>query len=313
MSCLPFHPRSHLACSDWPAGPSFSKLLQLVSAMLLVAAALTTAYAQNESAQTLSERSALVVRGTVVKVNASDEPMVAASPSTAVISVLQMYAGSEIAGDLRGRTATVILSRPDSVKVGQEALFFGNPRFLGRSLTIADEGEIAVKTGGPTMLSEFQAGAQARKDKPILARLATASLVFRGTVESVSPLDTTAKEEGKETSALPSEHDPEWQVASVKVVTPLHGGKLGQVVTIVFSASRDIMWFFAPKLKVGEDAVFLAQPPNQQDLTVSRSRGLAALQEKQPVYFATEPSDVLPQAEEVHVRGLLASSKETKP
>jgi hypothetical protein len=308
MPSVSCQPPSYLACSDWPVNRSHSNLILVAAAMLLVA--LTMACAQENSAQALAERSAIIVRGKVLKLNASDEPLVAASPSTAVISVLQMYAGSEIAGELKGRTATVILSRPDSVKAGEEALFFGNPRFLGRSLTIADEGELAVTTGGPLMLSQAQGGAQARKDKPILDRLATASLVFRGTVESVRPLEATSGE-GK-TSAPPSEHDPDWQVASVKVVTALRGGEVGQTVMLIFPASRDIMWFNAPKLKTGEDAVFLAQPANQQDISLSRSRSLAELREKQPVYFATQPFDVLPQTEQARVQGLLASSKETK-
>jgi hypothetical protein len=38
----------------------------------------------------------------------------------------------------------------------------------------------------------------------------------------------------------------------------------------------------------------------------------AALQEKQPVYFVTDPFDVLAPADEDRIRGLLAGSKETK-
>jgi hypothetical protein len=311
MPNLPCQTQSHITRVDRPTGRPHSKLLPLFAAMLLVAAALTMANAQEESAQTLAERSAIVVRGTVLKVNASDEPMVAASRSTAVISVVQMYAGNEIAGELKGRTATVILSRPDSVKAGEEVLFFGNPRFLGRSLTIADEGELPVKTGAPTMMSELAGGAQARKDKPVRDRIATADLVFRGTVDSVSPLGTET-EEAKKTAPPGSEHDPEWQVANVRIAAALRGGEAGKFVTIIFPASRDIVWFNAPKLKVGQDAVFLCHAPNKQDTTLSRSHALAALQEKQPVYFVTDPFDVLAPADEDHLRGLLAGSKETK-
>jgi hypothetical protein len=285
----------------------------LIIALLAVAAGLTTgnALGQEQSAQSLAERCAIVVRGRVLKVKASAEPMVTASRSTAVILVLQMYAGNEIAGEQRGRMATVILSRPDSVKVGEEAVFFGNPRFLGRMLTIADEGEISARTAGPVMLTELEGGVRARKDKPILNRLTTASLVFRGTVESVRPLET-AEGEGKRTSAPPSEHDPEWQVASVRIATPLRGGEAGQVVAVAFPASQDIVWFHAPKLKVGQDAVFIAHTPNKQDAALYRGSGLAALLEKGPVYFVTEPFDVLSPADEIRVRGLLANQKETK-
>ena len=47
--------------------------------------------AQVETARSLAERSAIVVRGTVLRVNASEQPLQAASPRTAVIKVLRMY------------------------------------------------------------------------------------------------------------------------------------------------------------------------------------------------------------------------------
>ncbi len=168
-----------------------------------------------------------------------------------------------------------------------------------------------MKTGGPAMLSALEQGAQARKDAPIVDRIATAKLVFRGTVESVNPLERAA-EENKQTNQPPSEHDPEWQVANVRISRPLRGSEAGQVVPVLFPASRDIMWFNAPKLKVGQDAVFLAHAPDKQDMRLAQNRGLAKLQEKEPVYFVTEPFDVLPPADEEHLRGLLASVKETK-
>ncbi len=291
-----------------------SKLVPLFAAMLLVSGAFTLTYGQTQSAQTLAERSAIVVRGKVLKVNASDEPMVAPSPSTAVISVIQMYSGNEIAGDLHGRTATVILSRPGSVQIGEELLFFGNPRFMGRSVTIADEGEMPEKQVGPALLSTLEQGSQARKDAPIRDRIATARLVFRGTVESVNPLNPQGKaaEENQRPAMLPSEHDPEWQVANVRVSKPLRGGEAGQLVPILFPASTDIMWFNSPKLKVGQDAVFLAHTPGKQDVRLAQDRFVARLQEKQPVYFVAEPSDVLPPSDEEHLRALSATVKETK-
>ena len=79
MPILPCQTQSHISCIDRPTGRPQSSLPSLFVAMLLVAAAVTMANAQKESAQTLAERSAIVVRGRVLKVNASDEPMVAAS------------------------------------------------------------------------------------------------------------------------------------------------------------------------------------------------------------------------------------------
>ena len=185
-------------------------LLPLVIAVLTLSTVIITdtAFAQNETAA-LAERSSIVIFGKVLKTNASDEPMVAPSAQTAIISVQKMYAGSEIAGDQTGRTVTVILSRAGGAKVGEEALFYGNPRFLGKSLTIVDESEVPSGSSGARVQEAVERGAQARRDKPILNRLAAASLVFRGSVETVQPLGVgTESKEGARASAPPSEHDP---------------------------------------------------------------------------------------------------------
>jgi len=276
-----------------------------------------TAAAQDEGAAALAARSAIVVEGKVQKVHASDERLLAPSDNTVVISIRRMYSGSEIAGDLTGRSATVILSRPGSLKVGDEALFFGNPRFMGKTLTIADEGEIAGSNAAAAQPS-LQAGIQARKDKPVADRLVTASLVFRGSVESIRPLEperNSATAEAKTRGEVRrSEHDPEWQVASVKVVSPIQKTTAGQVVTVLFPASRDIVWYRVPKLKTGQDAIFITHVLSREEAAGYRDSGLPALLERQPdgVHAITDPNDVLPSSDEARVKALLSTRKEAQ-
>jgi hypothetical protein len=267
-------------------------------------------FAQGARVESLAARSAVVVRGKVLRTNASDEPMLPASNRTAIISVQEMYAGSEIAGDQKGRNATVILSRPDALKPGQEAIFFGAVRFLGKSMTIADDDEIPAQGANASPDSALQRGVQARKDGPILERLAAASVVFRGTVEDVRRLEPGAEQTQR--APPPTEHDPEWQAATVRIDTPLRGGQAGQKVTIVFAGSRDITWFNSPKLKPGQEAVFLARTPTKEEATMYRASALGALLQKQRAYLVTEPNDVLPPAEEARVRALLPRAKEKK-
>jgi hypothetical protein len=261
-----------------------------------------------DDAESLAARSAIVVAGKVVKANASEEPLVAASSRTAVISVQRMYAGSEIAGDQKGRTMTVILSRPDRLKVGEEALFFGNPRLLGRTLTIADEGELSAKEAPPGALER---GVQARRDQPLRERLARASLVFRGSVEEVRPL--AAPQEAVRTAPRSrSEHDPEWQVATMRVAVALRGESAGQAVAVVFPGSRDITWHNVAKLKRGQEAVVIAHAPDKEEQALYRGSGLAAYLEKEQAWLVTEPFDVLAVSEEARVRALLEAPKEAK-
>lgn len=270
------------------------------------------AFAQDQSA-TLAEHSSIIVLGKVLKTNASDEPLLKPTSRTVLISVQKMLAGTAIAGDQTGRTITVILSRPGDFKEGEEALFFGNPRFLGNSLTIADEGEVPSRSGGPSQFAALQRGAQVRQDRPILDRLALAKLVFRGVVDAVRPLELAAPaEQEKRPPTSLTEHDPDWHIASVRVATPLRGGDVGQVVAVVFAASRDVTWFNSPKLVQGQEAIFIAHAPMVQEQPLYRASGLTKLLQKQTVYLVTEPFDVLPPADEARVRGLLASPMERK-
>jgi hypothetical protein len=279
---------------------------------LAVIAVAAGAFAQ-PSAATLAEQSSIVVRARVMQLNASDEPLVPASGRTAVVTVQQMFAGSEIAGDQTGKLMTVILSRPEAVQSGEEALFFGNPRFLGKTVTIADEGELPQQAVAPN-LQAVERAVQARHDAPLRSRLATADLVLRGKVESIRPLEspTAEREREKRGSGPGSEHDPEWQVATVRVATSLRGTQAGQNVTVIFAASRDITWYHAPKLKTGQDAVFILHAATKEEATLTRTPAMAQLIVKQPVYLVTEPSDVLTPQDEVRVRTLMANAKETK-
>lgn len=280
----------------------FSALL-----LLAVTAVPLAACAQAPAAQSLAERSSVIVRGRVVKARASDEPMVHASDSTAVITVLQMYAGREIAGDQRGRTATVILSKPNAAKAGDELLFFGNVRFLGRTMTIADEGEMPAQRTDSATTRALTQGIQARRDMPVAERLAAASVVFRGTVESVRRLERAAQPNSRG-AAPATEHDPEWTAANVRVTDTLRGRVPGPVVTIVFAASRDVTWFNSPKLRVGEDAIFLAHAPTEGEAALLRTTALGATPGQ--VYLVTEPYDVLPPTAESRVRSLLSTPRE---
>ena len=280
-----------------------SAMLILAVLAMTIALPMCSPSAQRGTVRTLAERSSIVVRGTVLRVNASDEPLQAASTSTLVITVSRTYAGSEIAGDQTGRSVTVVLSRPLELKVGTEALFFGNPRYVGKSLTMVDEGEITT-SGLAAAEAELELGLQARRDVPVRQRLAAASKVFRGKVERESPLPAAG--DPKDRHDLGTEHDPEWHVAAVRVISALRGAEENDLVHIIFPASRDITWFNSPKLQPEQEAIFIAHEPTDGELALMRATGVMAFLEKQPADLVTHPLDVLPASDDARVRGLIA-------
>ena len=264
----------------------------------LVLATIPLATASYTKAQTsataLAERSAVVVSGTVVKVNASEEPLQTPSANTVVVKVERMLAGAEISGDQAGRNVTVVLSRPRNLKVGTSGIFFGNPRFIGKTMTIAGEGEILTNANRVT--AQLERGTQARRDKPMRDRLAAANRVFRGKVEEVRPVATDDRNRG-----TASEHDPEWQVATVRVVSPIRRARENETVLVIFPASRDIVWFNSPKLKVGDESIFITHKPKEAEIPLMRTSGAMPLIERQAAELVTHPSDVLPVAEQARV------------
>src|ERR1700680_3203187 len=217
-------------------GGAFAFAALMTSALL---AAPGTGGAQSAAATTqataLASRSPIVLSGTVVRLKASDEPLLAPSAATAVVKIDRILSGTDLVGDQSGRTATVILRDPNAVKPGSRALFFGNLRFAGKTITVADVGELPYPAGGgltPALEAAVSFGTQSRRDAPVRARLAAADLVFRGTVESERPLEPT--------DASPAqrrfEHDPEWHIASVRATSPIRGAQRGTVYAIVFPA-----------------------------------------------------------------------------
>jgi hypothetical protein len=275
------------------------KVLKGVAALVLSATgAAGTASAQPQAAYSLAARSSIVVSGTVRRASASLEPMVRASPQTVVIAIDHMYAGSEIAGDQSGHLATVILSKPMALRPGAKAIFFGEPRFIGSEMTIADAGEVSLQAAGRAeLIQPLGAGVQARRDAPIRERLALATFVARGTVERVEPVRERT---------LTDEHDPEFTLAFVRITERLSGADQRPIVPILFAASRDIVWFNSPKLRPGEDAIFIAHAPQPSDLAMLRSSPAFELVRRSGALLVTQPYDVLPASEERRVANLVA-------
>ncbi len=164
----------------------------------------------------------------------------------------------------------------------------------------------ALPSSAPSQDSLLQR-AQLPSAQSILDRLQVATLVFRGAVTDVRSIEASG--EPTRNRRL-TEHDPEWHLAVVRVVTPLRGCTAGDSVSIIFAGSRDIAWFKAPKLKPGQDAVFLAHPPSSHEGQIGRSTGLGAFLDKGPLYLVTEPYDVMQPSDEPRVRRLLSKAKE---
>jgi hypothetical protein len=269
--------------------------------MMLALAVGPPATAQPADPATLAASASVVVQGVVIRPASSDEPLLTASPRTAVVAVRRMLAGGEFVGDLTGRTITVILAGQGGAQ-GEEMIFFGNPRYAGKGLTIADVAETPLRGAMSTETeSSLIQGVQARQDAPVLARLTIASAVFSGQVEETAPIAKASDQAGREPV---TEHDPDYHSASIRVRTPIRGVETGQVVTVIYPASRDIMWFNVAKLTPDMSAVFIAHPPSNDEVNKLRPFGVLGFVERTRALVLNDINDVLPPTDEKRIIGL---------
>ena len=96
--------------------------------------------------------------------------------------------------------------------------------------------------------ARFECGLFAAPD--LKERLASARDVVVGRVVAIRPVAKTGPI---------SEHDPDTHIATIEITESLKGAATKQL-DVRFQASMDVAWFGSPKLHVGQDGVFLAQP-----------------------------------------------------
>jgi len=266
--------------------------------------------AQSQAAATLfASQSAVVLTGTVVRIRASEEPLLPANDSTIVIKVANVLSGRDIVGDQSGRLATVVLAKAGTVKAHSTGTFFGNPRFVGKTITITDVGEIvSPPSGGFAAATAFvgavSIGTQQYHDAPIRARLDIANLVFTGTVESEHALV-----DAQSTARQAQDSNPEWHVATVRVATSLRGSRSGQVIFVIFSSSRSVGFINKPKLVSGESALIIAHAPSAEEQAELQPFGALTIQDQKGTQqipeLVTSPYDVLPPDSSARVLQLL--------
>src|SRR5258708_36697084 len=74
----------------------------------------------------LMNQSNFVFVGTVTKLNATTEPLVQASSSTAVVRADDLITGENMPADMKGKEITVKVLKANSGSAGRSGLFFWN-------------------------------------------------------------------------------------------------------------------------------------------------------------------------------------------
>jgi hypothetical protein len=113
-----------------------------------------------------------------------------------------------------------------AIPAGARGIFYGSPRFIGKTVTIADIGETPSPSAANLNTENLVAAAQARRDIPLRARLDLADAVFIGKVQSVAALGRETESKQQE---LVDEHDPQLRIAMVRVKSSMRAPRWGHL------------------------------------------------------------------------------------
>jgi hypothetical protein len=204
----------------------------------------------------LAEQARFVFRGTVEQTGASTMPdIVPAANNACVVNVDEILQSPQSLAQAAGQRVTVLLPEGVTLTASEQAVFFTNPWLYGQTLALQ---AVAVNAAQPAL-----AALARRQGDPVRtlverdrqARIATADLVIRGLVTAVRLVEDDQQQR------RPSEHDPQWEDAVVRVVAVERGSPPGAEVVVRFPGSHDVAWRSAPKFTPGQAGRFVLRRP----------------------------------------------------
>ncbi len=246
----------------------------------------------------LLKKSNFVFCGTLMKLNAATLDGMPITSKTAVVWVDSIIQAAEVFEYYGGTEITVQLEKREVVNPGQQAIFYTNSLVVGESLV--------VRSIGHTLLKE-KSSASAKSAEPSLSippinglkkQIAGADMVVTGQVADVKILEDQNSEEGNLTtnSRFISEHNPVWQEATIIVDQIEKGSGTSRKLKVRFPQSTDVRWYASPKLRAGQEGIFLLQKPIDKT-SPDESKTAKALSKKNQVstyYKVVEPGAVQP-------------------
>jgi hypothetical protein len=185
----------------------------------------------------------------------------------AVVRVQQFFSGPPAIRAFVGKDITVQLLDPEAARDKEERVFTVRPWLFGESVAVVELSSrpVAPLAGGrETLAGAMRQEQTAAVDSVLSAKLDRAQAVVTGRVVAIRPAG----------QRMLSEHDPEWSEADIVVSEVLKGeAQAGNRLTILFPASKDVMWYRVPKPTVEQSGVWLLTG----DLPGAKSRELLGI------------------------------------
>ena len=221
-----------------------------------------------------------VFRGTVRRLNASNEPTIRPSPNQVIVHVDETFRASPSVGvaGLQGREVTLLLAA-GAPRLGDRLLVFANDWVYGVQIALREVRHFEATEQREREISEAINQLPARH---LRVRLEGAALVIEGEVERIEP---SPIQDGERLRS------PYYQLAIVRVASKLKG-ECGEHVNVLFPTNPAPPWRTAPRLKEHESALFILRHETE-------------LKAPPEFFTALDPADVRPREELSRIRTLL--------
>jgi hypothetical protein len=279
-----------------------------------------------------------VFKGRIKKLKSATMKDLPVDALTVVVTVNQVIEAPAALAEYTGQDITVQLSRRQQVRVGQEFIFHTTSWIFGESIAVRSLAEEPVTRSRAAVLSAAAVDpVERRAQRQKRVHFDEADLVVSGKVVAVRlPAGDTQRSRAVKSRAISpassiqaprgpvSEHDPKWREAVVEVDEVHKGSHKKKQVVVRFPASKDVMWYGAPKFHPGQQGFFMLRKPKTEKPKVKRSRkrpgprDLAESAVAEPevesgeAYVALDPTDFQPYSEPGGVKTII-ESESAKP
>jgi|ERR1051326_689540 hypothetical protein len=206
-----------------------------------------------------------VFKGTIKKLGSATMKDVPVNDRTAIVRIDQIIEAPPTLTDYNGQDITVQLSGRGKAIPGQEMVFHTVSWMYGDSIAVQAISQEAFKSSHNAMLAAGIDPANLHTQRLKRQRFDDADLVVSGRVVAVRlPPEKTraspaviAAVSDQIASGPVSEHDPKWREAVVEVDGVHKGAHQKKQVVVRFPASKDVMWYGAPKFHPGQQGYFM--------------------------------------------------------
>lgn len=254
---------------------------------LLVLTAAFPASAADTGLETAIRGSHFIFAGTFERLGASNLSLLPASDLTAIVRVRQVVDQPETFGEMRDAEVTVQLADPAGAVAGGPAIFFTTSLMWGEHVGLAEIQRLPSRSPETEAADldevrrEVDRVRSLEADEDLSERLRRAAVVLVGRVGDIREAEREEEDFG--------EHAASWALAQLEVEGTLKGR---EARVVYFAQDADFFWGSAPKLRAGEDGIFLLQPYRGRDLPKGS-------------YVVVSAIDVQSRSELDRVRGLL--------